>query len=824
MNQNYNEETGAVKPVEVKKKKRKRRNKSYIAKVLNNKDNIVIPLLVLMFLGAFILDVLRIIKNFLITIFLLCIIMGCIAFFIVWVKIEPYYTEYKEFATKVVDESNIETFRPEESTYIYDSSNNLLAKLRGNQDSVYLEYNDIPPVVIDAFVAVEDRSFWDNPGIDIKGLIRVGVNAIKTKGDEVHGASTITQQLARNIFLTHEVSLERKGKEMLISLELTKKYSKREIMEFYVNNICYANAFYGLEAASNGYFNKSSSELTLSQLVYLCAIPNSPEYYNPYKYPEIAISRRDKILGDMYELDLISKSEYDEAISEEITIEKPKYEFNDYQSTFAIDCATRYIMKENGFEFRYSFEDMTDYNNYKKDYDEAFETAKYNLVTGGYKIYTTLNSYIQEEMQMVLDEQLAFDNEVNEENGIYALQGAITVVDNETGKVVAVVGGRSQEENNEVYSLNRAYQSARQPGSTIKPLAVYTPALTLGCTPNTTVFNISIDEAKKKGVDVQTLSGEAMTLRSALEKSKNGVAWQIFDKITPKYGLSFMEKMQFSTLCPNDYFNATSLGGMTYGVTTVEMAGAYATLANHGYFREPTCINKILDKDDNDIYRNSDEIAVYPEKEADTMVDMMTGVLKVGTAAKLNWYKSTDMVAACKTGTTNDSKDGWLCGFTPQYTVSVWVGYDQPRTLNNLYGATYPGQIWKECMLKLIEGFEPITEFDKTEAYYELSYEHSELLPESAYDLYLPGRSDDELLSDGYTVLDYRTDRVIGEQIPAIISQLYNLDRNDPNYLTNLASVYSQGCSVINTVYSQKYKAELQTQLDAAYNSCYYGQ
>ena len=805
--------------MENKVRTRKRKYKTYTAKILSNKDKLSTPILILSVLGAFVLDTLRILKNIVLSLVITVIITALLISLIVWIKGKPIYDEYNNFASRVVNESTEETFRPEEATYIYDSNGKLLIKLRGNQDADYLEYKNIPSSVINAFIAVEDRSFWDNTGIDIKGLVRVGVDAIKTKGTEVHGASTITQQLARNVFLTHEVSIERKGKEMLLALKLTEKYSKQDIMEYYINNICYANAFYGLEAASKGYFNKSSNELTISELVYLCAIPNRPEYYNPYKYPERAIKRRDKILGDMLELGYLSRDEYAEAIKQNIVIEKPSYEFNDYQSTFAVDCATRYIMKESGFEFKYSFKTMTEYNNYKKDYDEAYTQAKNNLSTGGYKIYTTLDSNIQVEMQSILDKQLEFNTETDDETGVYALQGAATIIDNSTGKVKAVIGGRSQEENNNVYSLNRAYQSKRQPGSSIKPLIVYTPSLMNGLTPESTVFNIDVSKAKEKGVDVQSLSGPAMTLRSALEQSKNGVAWQLFDRLTPKYGLSFLEDMEFSSICPDDYYNSASLGGLTYGVTTVEMAGAYSALVNHGYYREPTCIDKILDNKGNDIYRDKNEKQIYYPKASDTMVDMMEGVLTKGTAYKLGWYKATDNIAACKTGTTNDSKDGWLCGFTPQYTVTVWVGYDQPKTLSSLYGATYPGQIWKESMLKLLElsGEDTITQFEKSDEY--ISSDITDI-PKSAYELYLPGRSDDEVLSSGYTVADYRTDRVIGEQIDPIISKMYNLSKSSSSYVVDMNTLYEEGCAIIETVYSQKYKSELQNKLDTAYNTC----
>lgn len=820
MSTEYDVESGAVYNTEKTegsgKKHKKKKKHSFCRRVLEKKEQQSIGITIIAMFFAIIFDILRIIKNIILWTMILCIIAGSIAGIITYKKFKPIYDEYNAFATEVVDNSSIETFKPEQTTFIYDKDGKVLIKLRGNKDTAYLDYDDIPTEVIDAFVAVEDRSFWEHPGIDIKGLVRVAYDAVRTKGEEIHGASTIPQQLARNIFLTHEVSLERKFKEMLISIKLTEKYSKRQIMEFYVNNICFANAFYGLEAAARGYFNTTSADLTLSQLAYLCAIPNSPEYYNPYKYPERAELRRDKILGDMHELGLINSYEYEKAKREEIVIQKPSYEFNDYHSTYAIDCATQYLMEEDGFEFRYSFENNTDYKEYKDYYDEVYESAKQKLITGGYKIYTSLDSDLQTQLQSVLDEQLAFNDKIDEETGIYMLQGALTVVDNETGKVITLVGGRSQETDDKVYSLNRAFQSPRQPGSSIKPLIVYGPALMYGYNPNTVVYNISVSAAKKKGVDVQKLTGTPMTLQGALTHSKNGVAWQIFDRITPKYGMSFLEKMEFSTICPDDYYNAASLGGFTYGTTTVDMASAYSTLANHGEYRSTTCITSIKDSKGREIYKEKEPVQVYDRKQADVLVDMMQHVIKSGTANSMRWSSSSKEAAAGKTGTTNGSKDGWFCGITPHYSIAVWVGYDKPKTVNGMYGGTYPCQIWKGSMLKLLDGVEPITEFEKCEEYYEISNVKSGLLPDHAYEIYMPGRSDDEVISNNYTVFDYRSDRVIGEKVQFVIDRINAVSNTNPDWGNEINSIYNEGALLVDSIYGTRYTNEMRDKLNAA--------
>lgn len=624
----------------------------------------------------------------------------------IYVKVKHGATlsEYNDFAEEVVSESSLDSFRLDETTYIYGDGGNTIAKLSaGNGDSEYLRYSKIPKYAIDAFVAIEDQSYWYNIGVDFKGVVRVIYKYIVTHGADEAGASTITQQLARNNFLTREKSIERKLKEMMVAVKLNNKYSKEQIMEFYVNDICFANAIYGLEAASRTYFGVSSDELSLSQIAYLCAIPNRPNYYDPYADPTRALTRRDKILKDMCSAGYITESQRDAAIAEQITIVEKKRDFYNYETTYVVKCATEYIMKLNGFKFKYEFSNDDEYNTYQEEYSSAYDIAKNELYTGGYKIYTSLNSSAQASVQQALDQNLAFDEEVSESNGIYALQGAATVIDNATGKVIAVIGGRSQESIASTYSLNRAFQSYRQPGSTIKPLVVYTPALMKGYTPDTTVMDISVSDANRKGTDIGSLTGTPMSLRTALEKSINGCAYQIYYDIGPSYGISFVTDMHFDKIVPGDYYMSAALGGLTYGVTTVQMASAYATIANHGDFREPTCITSMINSDGDELYKEAESEQIYMPDATNTIIDVMKGVITNGTAAKMDWYSSSGIAAAGKTGTTNQSKDGWFCGITPYYTISVWVGYDNPRELNGLYGSSYPASIWKDAMLSITQ-------------------------------------------------------------------------------------------------------------------------
>lgn len=698
----------------------------------------------------------KVLKVMFMTLFILCVIALIAAAGIGAYKIYPMYKEYKAQVAGIVEASTLDTFRLQEASFIYDVNGEVLAKLTGDEDSSYLPYEEIPEYAVNAFIAIEDRTFWDNSGIDLKGIFRVAINYFRTEGEEVHGASTITQQLARNRFLTREVSIERKAKEMLVAMDLTKKYTKKQIMEFYINDISFANTYYGLQAAARGYFGMDAGDLSLSQIAYLCAIPNSPSYYNPYRHPENAIKRRDKILGDMKEMGFISESEHTEAINETINVQRQKTPMRNYETTYAIDCAIRYLMRMDGFEFKYGFQDKEKYLEYKKQYEEVYNQERDNLYTGGYTIYTSLDPAKQQMLQESVDSVLTFDEAVAA-NGIYSLQGAATVIDNSTGKVAAIVGGRSQE--TDTYTLNRAFQSFRQPGSTIKPLIVYAPALENGYKSTTMVKNIKVEDAKKKDAVVKDLPGDMMPLRTALEKSRNGVAWYIYDDITPELGMSYLTQMRFDNIVPDDYYPASALGGFTYGATTEEMAGAYAALADSGRYREPTCIMKLIDNTGTDVFEEYPVIQVYQENTANVMVDIMKGVITRGTAAAMGW--KGDIEAAGKTGTTNSSKDGWFCGMTPYYTISVWVGYDQPKMLSNLYGATYPASIWKNAMVQLVDGLEPAA-FTKPG-------------PETGIgdgSEYLPGRDDDEILSEGYTVGDFRKDHALADAAQELIDQM----------------------------------------------------
>lgn len=610
-------------------------------------------------------------------------------------------------AKKVVSKSTMETFRQNETSIIYDANGNIMSKLKGEKDVYYIKYSDIPQVAVDAITSIEDKNFFKHKGYDLKAIIRAGFAYIKNKGVITQGGSTITQQLARNIFLSFEESWQRKAREIFIAIELEKKYTKKEIMEFYLNNIYFANGYYGIQSASLGYFGKGVNSLSLSQITFLLSIPNSPTRYNPYENIEGTLARRDRILDQMVLDGKITEAQASKAKSEEIKLKAPKVEKSSYALTFALDRAVKALMKSEGFNFRYSFNSDEERKAYNENYSEVYSSCQTRLYSGGYRIYTSIDPEKQKLLQDTVDSGLSVSSEKSK-SGIYSLQGAAVTIDNSSGRVVAIVGGRSQKLKGS--TLNRAYQSFRQPGSTIKPLIVYTPAFEQGYTPESMVKDEKIEGGP---VNADGVFSGNMTVLDALAKSKNTVAWKLFTEISPAIGIGKLLDMGFSAIADTDYYPSAALGGFTKGVNAVEMASAYAAIENGGEFREPTCIMKMTDSSGNDIvadgfYQKGTSKYIYDENACKMMITCMEAVMTKGTGVG---GKLATMPCAGKTGTTNDSKDLWFVGFTKYYTTSVWVGYDIPRSLAGLAYTATPLGIWKTYMDSINNGL-PVAKLD----------------------------------------------------------------------------------------------------------------
>lgn len=608
----------------------------------------------------------------------------------------------REEAIELVQNSTIEDLQGQRVGTIYDAEGGVIAELKNERNIRYLTFEEIPEEVKDAFISIEDKRFYKHNGVDFLAMTRA-ITKLVNKNAITQGGSTITQQLARNIFLTHEVSWQRKVKEMFIAWELEKIYSKDQILEFYVNNIFYGNNCYGIESASRKYFGITTAECSLSQIAFLCAIPNSPSRMDPLKHPENTLERRDVILEAMYENEKITKEAYEAALAENIEVGSHSVSYEpSWAKAYAIHCVVEEMMEEDGFEFQYDFPLVTDREDYEALYDGTFAAYREKLYLSGYQIYTTIDPKQQELLQRAIDEKLVEYNTKNT-NGSYALQCAATCIDNETGKVTAIIGGRSQEDVS--YDYNRAYLSSRPPGSAIKPLVVYTPLLERGYTADSVVDDRKDPEGPKNANG--QYSGK-ISLRTAVEKSKNTVAWEKFNELGADTAMAYLLNLEFQNIMPQDYTGSAALGGFTRGASTLEMSAAYTALENDGVYRKPDCILRVEDSYGQVVYEpKAEEKQVYEAKAAKDMTDILKGVMTNGTA---KGQGLTNMPSAGKTGTTNENKDGWFAGYTPYYTMSVWVGYDTPRWLKGLTGSAYPAEIWHNFMEE-IHGELPEKEF-----------------------------------------------------------------------------------------------------------------
>lgn len=600
----------------------------------------------------------------------LCIVLGAIGLFFVAGYPQKVFSLYLEAQT-VAKESSASDFQTGQVGEVYDSDGNRIALLQNDKNIIYLTSEQIPELVKQAFVSIEDKRFYKHHGSDPFAIVRA-VTSLLGKGRITQGGSTITQQLVRNIYLTHTIRWERKVEEIFIAHAMEREYSKDELLEFYINNIYFSNGCYGIEAASQKYFSRSVSDLDLSETAFLCAIPNNPSIYDPLTHADKTIERRNLILQNMLDDGIINERQYTDAVNEKITLNpySPSYT-RTWAHTYIYECATRALMGVTG-----------------KDYDTCHDM----LYNNGYKVYTSIDMEAQELLQTTVDTELE-DYNTRNNNGSYALQASAVTIDNTTGLVTAIVGGRSQDDVSADY--NRAYLSFRQPGSSIKPLIVYTPALERGYTASSTV----VDSKEPDGPSNAGNYSGAISLRTAVEQSKNTVAYKLFRELTPEVGLQYLLNMNFSSIQDSDYVLSAALGGLSKGASCLEMTSAYATLENEGVFRQPTCVTLITDSKGNVVVRSeTEEKQVYQSSAAHEMTNILEGVLTRGTA---HGKALTNMPCAGKTGTTNDNIDGWFVGYTAYYTTGVWVGFDSPRSTHSLSGATYPLDIWYNYMTEL---------------------------------------------------------------------------------------------------------------------------
>ncbi|MGH4052208.1 MAG: transglycosylase domain-containing protein [Clostridium sp.] len=602
---------------------------------------------------------------------------------------------------------NKTAFNTRKPTQFYDTDGKLLKEFK-TTTYYYTKEEDLNPYVSNAITSIEDERFYEHNGIDYKGIGRSIWVYIKSGGSTLQGGSTITQQLARNVFLTFDVTLWRKLEEAVIAQKLEDRYSKAEILEFYVNNVNYGGGCYSFESAAQYYFQKTNTDLSLSQIATLAAIPNNPSYYNPVTNLDNTINRRNLVLGKMLSLGKITQDDYDIAKAEVIKLNikhSAASEAMDYSVQYAVYNATLKLMEQDGFVTQYNFKDDTTRTAYFNKYNTEYATKEKQLLAGRYRIDTSIDSAKQEKLQVVVDNRLEKYTATNSQTGLYLKQSASVTIDNSTGEVVAIVGGRSQNGN----TYNRAFLGARQPGSAIKPLIAYTPAFEKGYIPRSEYVDEAIEKdstGKSPQNDDFKYRGE-VSLRYALEISINTVAYRLVDETGVQKSLDYIRNMKFRYITPDDKTPIVAIGGFTRGATPVEMASGYSTLSRNGMFISPTNIRKITNTViDEVLFENKHgQTKVYDSGAAYLTTDALKGVLtkshSTGRGLSLNDYP----YAAGKTGTTDHSKDCWFVGYTPYYTTSVWIGNDTPVS-QNMSGASGPGPIWKEYMEYLHQNLE----------------------------------------------------------------------------------------------------------------------
>ena len=570
---------------------------------------------------------------------------------------------------------------------IYDRDGNLLTEYGTVENVRWVKLEDCPQRLLDAFICIEDERFYYHNGFDIKRLLSAVWGQL-TKTSH-HGASTITQQLIKNVYLTPEVSYKRKVQEIYLAYQLEQKLDKDQILEYYINKIYFGDLSYGVGAAAEDYFDKDVKELTLRECAMIAGVTNSPTYYNP-RFAEdeemsAANGRADTVLYTMYRNKKITEEEYEAALNEPLVIAPRKYaELYDYPYfiEYAIDNVASKMILEDGNEVN----------------DETLKEKKEEIKNGGYKIYTTIDTAIQDE----LDKDIAnYTNYPVSRDGSETQVSAV-IIDQHTGEVVAMCGGRELPEERE--SFNRATMSYQPTGSSFKPISVYAPCLEEGYSPATVV-----QDKKEKIIGYGLTNGypggecydRGVTMREALETSHNIPASRFLCEVL---GIDNSMKYLLLNGFKEEDLSPTA-AGLALGascVTTLDMTAAYATLANSGVYIEPHGFLKVVDKDGNVVLDASDPDTidthrVFSDRTAYLIIDMMSTnmVRGLGVHARLS-----GMASAGKTGTHEDEIVDFG-GCTPYYTSFIRMSTDNYTPFKNAWSYTQPTRLWKQYMTNI---------------------------------------------------------------------------------------------------------------------------
>jgi len=579
-------------------------------------------------------------------------------------------------------------YRPHQTTYIYDRKGRVIRSLY-IENRVPVSIDEIPKVMQQAILAAEDADFEKHRGFDVRGILRALWVDLREGGRPVQGGSTITQQLAKLMFLSHERTLTRKIRELFLAIELERRFSKEEILETYLNEIYFGAGAYGVEAAAQTFFGKSIREVTLAEAALLAALPRGPHYYDPFRYPDRALARRNYVLDRMAKEGYISPRAAAEAKAQPLGVVS-RNEERDVSASYFVD----YVLQQL-------------YERFPAD------EARDRIFGGGLRVYTTLDLDLQRAAEQVA---ARFPVATTDANGLPQPQLAIVTLDPHTGDILAMVGGRGEGN-----KFNRAVQATRQPGSAIKPFIWLAAIDRRLATPATVIEDKPLQYTLPDGTHWQPSNYDGrflgpVTIRTALEQSINMVAIQLLEQVTPGVVISYMKQMGITTLVepprePNDRHLALALGGLTRGVTPLEMAAAYGVLANGGILSKPRAILRIEDASGLVLEETQpSQQVVVSDVTAYLVTDMMRGVVQWGTGRSAALPDGRPV--AGKTGTTEDYTNAWFVGFTPDLVTAVWIGNDEQRVPMRLPDGTNIGsgraaQVWRDYMQIAVRNLPP---------------------------------------------------------------------------------------------------------------------
>jgi len=569
------------------------------------------------------------------------------------------------------------------NSHLYDQNEKEFASLHAGENRTDVSLEQVPPQLVQAFIAIEDRAFYEHHGINIQGIARAVFQNVQSGDMTAQGASTITQQLARNSFLSADKNWLRKIREAMLAFQIEANYSKDEIMEMYLNRVYYGAGAYGAQAAAKTYFGKDVSQLSLSEAALLAGLVQSPNSYNPFTNLDRATERQKLVLNSMVDCGFIDRDTADQNSAVPLQFARVTAvttQFG-YFADAVIDEAIQVLAGIPGY----------------KDAENA-------VYKGGLNIYTTLNAPLQAYAEEFFRHTGNFPS--GKKDGPQ-IQAGMVIVENGSGAVQAIMGGREYSQQR---GFNRATSAYRQPGSSIKPLTVYSTALEKGKMPFTILkdapvsYQTAIGTWTPKNYDNQYRG--SISMRTAVKYSVNTYAVQLMDQVGIQSGFDMGQSLGLSLVDSDRNLAALALGGLTKGVTPLQMAGAYSTFANTGLFNPPHLIKRIEEGQGVVVYEfQPGPHRVMTEQTAWSMNNMLQTVVESGTGTRA---KVPNVPTGGKTGTTDDLTDVWFCGITPLYAGAIWMGYDDPQNkMVNVAGGGYPALMFKAMMQKAHQGRSP---------------------------------------------------------------------------------------------------------------------